>query len=226
MIDNVYKVVQVLLNKNGYGVITPDEFNNVCAIVQAKIFSNIPNDLRLIQNRKIQGYSTMTRSVLEQTLYKLSVTEDLERVDDTPFPFPVKTLKVDSVYVGDNMVSLLPPDQFRRVVTSKYCKPSTKLPVGFIDEDGISVYPGDIKTIEVTYKRNPRNPKWTYKNINGKPVFNPLDKTYQDFELSEHFLDKIVVEIAFYFGIHLREMDLAQLIARRQVNEEQKDNML
>lgn len=90
MIDNVYKVVQVLLNKNGYGVITPDEFNNVCAIVQAKIFSNIPNDLRLIQNRKIQGYSTMTRSVLEQTLYKLSVTEDLERVDDTPFPFPLK----------------------------------------------------------------------------------------------------------------------------------------
>ena len=32
MIDEVYKVVNVLLNKNGYGVITPDEFNSVCPV--------------------------------------------------------------------------------------------------------------------------------------------------------------------------------------------------
>ena len=39
MIDEVYKVVNVLLNKNGYGVITPDEFNSVCGLAQSKIYS-------------------------------------------------------------------------------------------------------------------------------------------------------------------------------------------
>lgn len=89
MIDEVYKVVNVLLNKNGYGVITPDEFNSVCGLAQSKIYSEIPNRLRMKYNRDKQGYSAIPKDILESTLYKLAVVEDLEKGEDDPFfPFP------------------------------------------------------------------------------------------------------------------------------------------
>lgn len=84
MIDEVYKVVNVLLNKNGYGVITPDEFNSVCGLAQSKIYSEIPNRLRMKYNRDKQGYSAIPKDILESTLYKLAVVEDLEKGKMTP----------------------------------------------------------------------------------------------------------------------------------------------
>lgn len=62
--------------------------------------------------------------------------------------------------------------------------------------------------------------------IEGKPVFNPSVKSYQDFTLSEHFFNVLVVEIALCFGVHLREAEVMQVMAQDQANEFQKDNAL
>lgn len=227
MIDDVYKVVQVLLNKNGYGVITPDEFNGVCDMVQSKIYAGIPDEIRKINNRRNQGTSAITRGVLEQALYKLNVTEDLKRESvDSPFSFPA-TSKIESVYVNGREASLVAPEKLRMIATTRYTRPSATYPMYTIQDDGIDVLPGDdVLEIEVSYRKIPEKPRWTYVIIDNKAVFNPLDKKYKDFELSEHFFNRIVVDIALCFGIHLRENEVVQVMAREQDNNFQKENML
>lgn len=225
MIDDIYKVVQVLLNKNGYGVITPDEFNSVCEYAQLKIYAGIPNDIRILMNRKNAGYSSLTKDVLEQALYKLSVTEDLQRNEDLLFPYP-DTDKLDSVYIDNKEASMVPAEMIRRLSSSKYARPTTVYPMYVVTGGGIDTYPEEVDTIEVTYKRRPKKPRWTYLTIGGKPVFNPVDPNYVDFELSVHFFNKLVMEIALFFGIHLRENEVIQVMTQEQLKQFQQDNAL
>ena len=194
MIDEVYKVVNVLLNKNGYGVITPDEFNSVCGLAQSKIYSEIPNRLRMKYNRDKQGYSAIPKDILENALYKLAVVEDLKKGDDDPFfPFP-PTEKLNAVYREGKEATMIDVARLRMIGNSKY--------------------------------KIPPRPRWTYVVIEGKPVFNPSVKSYQDFTLSEHFFNVLVVEIALCFGVHLREAEVIQVMAQDQANEFQKDNAI
>lgn len=225
MIDEVYKVVNVLLNKNGYGVITPDEFNSVCGLAQSKIYSEIPNRLRMKYNRDKQGYSAIPKDILESTLYKLAVVEDLEKGEDDPFfPFP-PTEKLNAVYREGKEATLIDVARLRMIGNSRYNRPSVTYPNYSVSEDGIQVLP-DSTSIEVHYYKIPPVPRWTYVAVEGKPVFNPSDKRYQDFTLTRHFFNVLVVEIALCFGVHLREAEVIQVMAQDQANEFQKDNAL
>ena len=166
MIDEVYKVVNVLLNKNGYGVITPDEFNSVCGLAQSKIYSEIPNRLRMKYNRDKQGYSAIPKDILESTLYKLAVVEDLEKGEDDPFfPFP-PTEKLNAVYREGKEATMIDVARLRMIGNSKYNRPSETYPNYSITEDGIQVLP-DNPSIEVHYYKIPPRPRWTYVVIEG-----------------------------------------------------------
>lgn len=226
MIDEIYKVVQVLLNKNGYGVITPDEFNSVCDYAQSKIYAGIPNDIRMLMNRKNAGYSTITREVLEQALYKLSTVQTIKREsgDESDISFP-DTDKLDAVYVNGKEATIVPADRLRFLASSRYSRPTTVYPMYAVVDGFIEVYPDDAGEIELNYKRKPKKPRWTYVNINNKPVFNPADKKYVDFELSKHFFSKLVVEIALFFGLHLRENEIIQVMTQEQLKQFQQDNV-
>lgn len=229
MIDDVYKVVQVILNKNGYGVLTPGEFNSISEVVQARIYADLPNELRMLENRKNQGYSGIPGNVMEQALNKLVVTEDLKRGDEgSPFVFPGDTSALESVYVNGREAYRLDPSRLRFVAQGKYTRPSKAFPCYSVREDGIMVFPepGEDDVVEANYRKNPAKPNWTYVMIEGKPVFNPSDKAYQDFELTYHFMDKIVVGVALYLGIHLREEEVSRFMNAEENSNFQKENSL
>ena len=104
--------------------------------------------------------------------------------------------------------------------------PSTTFPTYELIGNQISVSPSTIITgVTCRYVRVPADPKWTYTVVSNTELFNPAAGDYQDFELHPSEFSNIVIRMASYFGINLKEeqvINYAELMKqKKEVKEEQ-----
>lgn len=226
MIDEVYRVVQVVLNKNDRGVITPDRFNDLATAVQLKIFSEIPNDIRLAVNRKNAGRGGSSIDRLKSALNLLLKSEEIVRDRTTPYYFklPADLSEITSVYDLNREIERISFDKLRRMSGISLMSPTRRFPVYAIAGDGIEVLPKEILSVTVNYRRKVNVPKWTYMQLGGRAVFNPADSTYCDFELDEYFFNRIVVDMLEFAGLHLREQEVVQVAQQAGSTDFNKEN--
>ncbi len=103
-------------------------------------------------------------------------------------------------------------------------KPNNIFPAYTLEASYIKAYPATINQfgqVEAVYFRHPKPPKWTYITLaGGTPVFDQSQSDYQDFELPEEDVYKLVMKILQYCGMSIREIEVAQFgIAQEQQNQ-------
>jgi len=60
--------------------------------------------------------------------------------------------------------------------------------------------------------RSPRNPKWTYTNVAGNPVFNPSASDLQDIDLHESLMIPFLTKVLNYCSVSIREPEVEQYV--------------
>jgi hypothetical protein len=105
-------------------------------------------------------------------------------------------------------------------------KPTLVYPVYERFSDRVKVYPDSVpNAIYLRYLRTPKMPKWTFFSLSdGNPAYNPAAGDFQDFELHESEFSNIVVRMLLYFGINLREAEVAQIAQTLKDKNNLKDN--
>lgn len=103
-------------------------------------------------------------------------------------------------------------------------KPNNIFPAYTLEASYIKAYPATINQfgqVEAVYFRHPKPPKWTYITLaGGTPIFDQSQSDYQDFELPEEDVYKLVMKILQYCGMSIREIEVAQFgIAQEQQNQ-------
>lgn len=249
MIDDIYKVVQIIANKNNYGIITPDRFNKLCKDAQLKILSELPNDLRRANNRvkSPRASDKGTTLVVDQIRYIINIFIEktvVRKEVSTSFPsgftdyfiLPDNILYINSLWFKKNVeieevdkmmsgyvrgsLMVSPTEQYpsyENIGHKIYIQPTS---IGLDSTSGTIT-----DDVELMYQRLPLDPKWTFLVINGIPIFNISDNSYQDFELPESVFDRLVMELAGLIGIHLREQEIIQFVQRDQMNKLQRDTL-
>lgn len=227
MINEVYRAVQVVLNKNDRGIITPDRFNDLANMVQLKIFSEIPNDIRLAVNRINVGRGGETLVYLKNTLDLLNISTEIIRSNSAPYYFtlPDDLENITSVYSSSRLVECVGVDKLMLYKGLSIVLPTKDFPVYAVRGIYLDVEPSDINVLTVNYRRKVKIPKWTYINVEGKAVFNPTDPGYQDFELGDYFFNRIVADMLTFSGLHLKEQEVIQVSQQIQNTDFQKENM-
>ena len=227
MIDDVYRVVLVILNKNDKGVITPDRFNDLANAVQLKIFSEIPNDIRLAINRKNAGRGENSVSQLGRPLERLMKSVDVVRSSYSPYYFhlPDDLYELTSVYDLGRKIEGIAYDKLRTIESSSLVCPTRKFPVYAVTGNDFEVLPREVMTVTVNYRRKISTPRWTYIRVGNQSVFNSADPLYCDFELDDYFFNRIVIDILAYAGLHLREQDVVQVSAQMENTDFNKEKM-
>lgn len=227
MIDDVYRVVLVILNKNDKGVITPDRFNDLANAVQLKIFSEIPNDIRLAINRKNAGRGENSVVQLNKPLERLIKSEEIVRSESAPYYFhlPDDLYELTSVYDLGRKIEKISFDKLRVIEGNSLVSPTRKFPVYAVSGNEFDVVPRDIMSVTVNYRRKISAPRWTYIQVGSQAVFNGADPLYCDFELNEYFFNRIVIDILAYAGLHLREQDVVQVSAQMENTDFNKEKM-
>ena len=103
-------------------------------------------------------------------------------------------------------------------------KPSVLFPAYTLEGERIKLFPNTINAkgkVECVYFRHPLPPKWTYITLaNGEPVFDQSQPDYQDFELPDEDIYKLVMKILQYCGMSIRETEVAAFaIGQEQQNQ-------
>lgn len=246
MINDVYRVVQVILNKNNYGTIDPDRFNSLAKDAQLKIYYDLPADMQRIKRKR---NNTGVAEALKPLQNALDVFNDrqtiLREVEPTSpsgfsehFVLPDDFYYEDSIWFrGDIKVEKISKELGRHVIANPLTAPTTLYPLYERRGSRVFIFPttigltttGGVSTINsevfMYYQRRPIDPKWTFVSVNNKPVFNPSDSSFQDFEMPEYFFRRLIVEIAFLSGIHLREKEVEQFMNQEQSDDFQKQNV-
>lgn len=217
MIDTVYRTVQVLLNKNGKGVITPDRFNVLAEAAQAKIVSQLAEEYRRVVTRKMKGYDDTTLSVIRTAYDTFLTSVDIEQ-EDGKFMMPSNCVTLESLYAPNGV-------EIEIVPTSRYYAMSRhadrQFPVASYEGGEIKVS-SSYDTITMTYRRKCKTPKWTYVRVvvgdNESVSFNAYDSSYQDFELPESYMYAIIDELLTSLGLHFKDNEILQVAQSEKQN--------
>ena len=83
----------------------------------------------------------------------------------------------------------------------------------------------DVDTVQINYIRKPSTPNWTYITVanQGTALYNPTATDHQDFELHSSEENKLVVKILQYAGVTLKDNQLLQAAASKEMSKEQQE---
>ncbi|HJO96279.1 MAG TPA: hypothetical protein QF753_23035 [Victivallales bacterium] len=185
-VDDVYKTVLYVLNKEQRGYLTPEEFNKIATQVQLEIFEKYFEDLN--QYSRIQDNDTEYGNRIDNIEEKLdifktngdcawNVNEYYEEPDLGTYSasgLSIEFYKLGTVIYNNTEVQRAKPNELLYINKSPLTKPTITYPVYTYENHRIYVYPktivGTMATqtalattpISATCIRKPQNVKWGY----------------------------------------------------------------
>lgn len=221
MIDSFYQSLQTALNHNQRGKISPSEFNALLFEAMKEIHVGLFADLRKLQYRKMRLQATGNygdeAAHLEQAIEYYISEQTLPMVNGT-CKLPKNIFTLNSVFDENGeyeKVSLL---QFNKLTRSKRMRPTACNPVYALKNNGITASPKP-SSIDVSYNRMLTPPKWTYREVNGKALFDPDKPDFQDIDMPPILLPQLFTKALQLAGLNLQQQEIAQYVA--QVKQEQ-----
>jgi hypothetical protein len=228
-VNQVYNTLKDLANKDQRGFVTPTVFNNFAGVAQAKIFNDLFSQLNVAKNMKLRGLDVQRHlskmKQIEEDLSTFSKTTTISQTNGT-FTKPddlakIISLRTQGAYVfgtstSANIDVMYDEEKLEYILQSDLSKPSDTAPVALLS-DVIEVFPTTVKKIKIRYYKQPEGlnastgartaslPKFGYDpNLpGGKEVY--LAANSVDFELPDHYVPQLVMEIGKMIGINLRD---------------------
>tara|TARA_R110001632_G_scaffold10937_3_gene39928 strand:- start:14521 stop:15573 length:1053 start_codon:yes stop_codon:yes gene_type:complete len=183
-VNEVYRTVLIILNKEQRGYMTPEEFNKIGSQVQKEIFERYFEDLnQLIRVPQTDlDYSDRVESLDEKMSIFKTETEAVYSDADNNFTLPPLTHIIGSVtherksnnskYDLPTQLQKVGRTDFFNLRRSPMLTPSETYPIYLLEENKISVYPNSLTSgaeltppdnkIMVQYIKKPKDPIWGY----------------------------------------------------------------
>jgi len=227
-IDNVYKSVLTILNKENRGYITPREFNDYARQAQLEIFESYFSKANFsIANNS--DYSDIKKNVEEKISYfenedslvSGTFTNSAGDTTNDYYAFPSNFYRLSYVSSDSVLTEEISGKKFLFVNRSSLTKPTTKNPVYITHEGGVIIKPTGVTDVSIGYVRKPNDPKWVGGTASGQIVANPSGAGFNNFELHPSEEPELVAKILAYTGVTLKAPDVVQAAAAKdqQINQ-------
>lgn len=223
-IDNVYKTVLNILNKENRGYITPREFNSLANQAQKEIFEGYFS-LRNYVVSNDSDYSDIRKNVEE----KIALFENEEAIDvgtftnavgsvtSSYYAYPTNFYRLGTVSANAIHATEVSSQQILYLNRAPLTKPTINNPVYVRHEGGLVVHPTTgYSNVDINYIRKPAEAKWVGGTLSGQIVANALAGDYQDFELHASEEPELVVKILAYAGVIIRAADITQAATAKE----------
>ena len=227
-----------ILNKNNLGYIAPSEFDIFCGLAQRDIYENLfyqYNQFINKQNKRLTGseYANIPKNIQEQIDFYASYTDNTNFIYDSNKGtwsytendlYRVENLSLVEIATQKKIdVELVSKSQLNVLKNSPMTTPSLLFPAYTKIMDEFKVVPTvpSTHTLELFYLRSPRNPKWTYTNVAGNPVFNPSASDLQNIDLHESLMIPFLTKVLNYSGMSIREAEVEQFANSEEIKKAQ-----
>ena len=242
-VDEVYKTVLLILNKEQRGYITPDEFNKIATQVQLETFEKYFEDenKQWRVNENDTEYANRLKNVDDKiSVFKTSANPASYSVDhftEPPLLYRIGTV----VYKGSTELQRVQPNELLLVQMSDLTTPTVDFPVYTYEGNKLYVYPDSIinpTDITVTYLKKPEDVVWSYyiHDATGGYVYNdgvspgvgytgPFPANSVDFELHPSEQTDVIMKILLYSGVVIRDPNIVQAAAAKVQQEEVRETL-
>jgi hypothetical protein len=239
-VNEVYSILKDLTNKDARGMVTPSQFNSFAGIAQTRIFNGLFNDLKKYNRLGIVSTNDGGRDKARMK----QIQEDLAYFSKTAtvsgsggvFQKPSDLSRIISLntfgdWVLDGTTSeriqiVYEEEKIDMILNSTLSVPTEQNPVALVSSD-IIVFPTSIRKVKLRYYKQPEGissldgsktsalPRFSYTvSSNGVEVFDVTNSI--DFELPDHYVPELVLEIAKMIGVSIRENDVFTYAAQEQ----------
>lgn len=231
-VNEVYSILKDLTNKDARGMVTPSQFNSFAGIAQTRIFNGLFDDLKKFNRLGIVstnggGRDKARMKQIQEDLAYFSKTVTLSSTSNA-FQKPSDLARIISMntageWVLDSTSServkvVYDEEKIDMLLKSTLSIPTDENPVALVSND-ILVFPTSIRKLKLRYYKQPEGvssldgsktsalPRFSYTvSSNGVEVFDVTNSI--DFELPDHYVPELVIEIAKMIGVNLRQLDL------------------
>tara|TARA_R100001377_G_C3185711_1_gene108465 strand:- start:427 stop:1095 length:669 start_codon:yes stop_codon:yes gene_type:complete len=209
-IDELYRFVKLMANKENRGWIKPTEFNLLATraqldLIKDRVGNPSPDGMVNGFRENSQFYDEL-RSVIT---YNTLMTPDA----DGDFAFPANYLYFLGLRFDDSEVDMVGHGDITIRRKSFLNPPSTDSPIGIIISDGVRIFTssgGNQSTgaLRLTYVSEPADPVWAFTTVNNIEIYNVSASTQLVLPSTTH--KEIAHRILAYLGVTLREATIVE----------------
>jgi len=228
-IDNVYKTVLVITNKDNRGYITPEEFNRLADQAQNEIFASyFAKEASYELNAFLESDFSDPTTYLAEKINVFYKSADLTLTNGV-FTYPSDLYRVGIISVDNVVADRASHEEVKYINLSPLTYPVKTQPIYTLGDLGVTVYPSSITTgVKADYLKKPVRPKWGYvmpsaaqiaagvpnEPIYDPTVFDPATDSYNtpaksyNFDLHPSEENNLVIRILTYAGVVIKQGDV------------------
>ena len=209
-IDELYRFVQLIANKENRGWIRPTEFNLLATraqldLIKDRVGNPSPDGMVNSFRENSQLYDEL-RGVIT---YNVTMTPDA----DGDFAFPADYLYYLSGRFDNSEVDMINHGDITPRRKSFVSPPTPDFPVGIITGQGIRIFTSsggseNSGAMRLTYIAEPTAPVWGFTTVNNVEVYNVSASTQLTLPATTH--QEIAHRILSYLGVALREATIVE----------------
>lgn len=222
-IDELYRYIQFIANKEQRGFIKPTEFNLLADRAQMELFTKRYNNLKEATSQNYKNTQVKTEPGSQYTNSQKSL-DDLRpfinhnvalTYGTNAFDYPTDYIHMTGLFFNKKNVKIVGEDKIYGILNSSIVPPTESRPVAVLDRDGVHLYTssdgatvasGDLRC---TYLRRPDRPQWAYVEINNNPIYDPTNSTQLGFPEQTH--NELAVTMLTYIGVNVKDSDIYTL---------------
>lgn len=211
-IDEVYSLMNYILNKNQQGNLPPTQFNLVINQASFSYFNYLLGEYQRYQpGRPIAPVEFGQNAHIRESLtpfIQQPATLTIDAQGRTAYPTDYEMW--DAMYHGiyRQPVKFIQQDRLSSHLNS-YIRPIAQNPVFLSMYRGFQVYPINIGQTELSYLRRPNNMQWnSTPDIYGRPIYDPLTSQNPDWRRKDIF--QVIVRALSMVGVNLQAPIVAQ----------------
>ena len=222
-VDEVFSLIQYIVNKEQSSQLTPEEFNETVSMAQRSYISYLLGSFQRYQPGRSMsnvqfGNNQIVRQRLTPVIYGYTLT-----VDSSGYaPYPGDYLQADAmypIYGYSQRIRYVPQDKLYSVLSS-VIDPIATNPVYEIQDTGFRFWPNDVGQARLSYVSNPPNIVWGYTyNIYGQPVYSAADSVqpvWDDLAIMD-----IISRALAMIGVNLQAAQISQYAQQIKMTEGQ-----
>ncbi|WP_439132506.1 hypothetical protein [Polaribacter sp.] len=227
MIDRLFQTVQAGLDKEQKDYLRPLYFNlylnSSLFTVFNKLLSDVKSNTRksnwMLDGKNLADYEEHTKQLLEHYLTSKNVTSGNGYFDLSSDISLIQDVSKDSV-----ILEKVDIDDFTLLKRSKDNPPTECSPICTKLGSTLLVAPTSINDIDLIYLRTPSKAKWTFEEVDGKPMFDPTKSDFADVDAPPLLFDELYYSIMSQAGVATREQLVVQSAEQNENQNIQVEN--
>jgi hypothetical protein len=215
-VNKVYRTVLSIINKEGRGFLTPDQFNRIGRQVQLDLLERAFFDYNKALNRKKgnainQEYANIPKNIKE----KIDIfSKEANLVISTGVaPVPSDLYRTINIATSNRTINIdeVSKSKLSYINASKLTAPTSDYPVYYRESNNIKLFPTSISAAIVDYIKIPADPYWGFTKNSSNGSYEYKENLSTNFEIHESDEVDLVIKILSYTGLVIKDPTVIQV---------------